>query len=140
MAEGFLRSLYGDLYEASSAGLRPSRVNRTATLVMREAGIDISGHRSKSAGEFASKHFDLLVTLCDEAACVPGGLLPRATRYLHKAFPDPAAFHGGEEEVLAAYRDIRDQIGSWIRDEFGHGGSLRKPELPPPAPTDLQKT
>jgi arsenate reductase len=142
MAEGFLRALYGESYEAASAGLRPFRLSRTATLVMGEAGIDISAHRSKSVGELGGGEFDLVVTLCDEAACVPRHLLPHGARYLHHAFPDPAAVTGEGEEVLAAYRDIRDRIGAWIREEFGPGG--RAPvDGPPPgprSPPDLQKT
>jgi arsenate reductase len=122
MAEGFLRALYGERFEAASAGLRPSRVSRTAIRVMAEAGIDISSHRSKSLGELEGRAFDLVVTLCDEAACVPRALLPEGYRYLHREFPDPAALGGSGEEVLAGYRDVRDRIGAWIREEFGPGG------------------
>jgi arsenate reductase len=141
MAEGFLHALYGDLFEASSAGLRPFRLSRTATRIMNEIGIDISGHRSKSIEEFAGTAFDIVVTVCDEAACVPRHLLPRGETYLHVAFPDPGALAGNEEEVLAGYRRIRDQIRIWIRDAFGPGGSFRKEDLPgSPTPPDLQKT
>jgi arsenate reductase len=141
MAEGFLRALYGDAYEAASAGLRSFRVSRTAIRVMREAGIDISGHRSKPVREYAGTRFDLVVTLCDEAACSPGDLLPPAGQYLHMAFPDPAAFSGDEQEVLAAYRDVRDRIGSWIKEQFGPGGSLgRSDPMHHSRDPDLQKT
>lgn len=122
MAEALLGSLPGDRYEASSAGLRPSTVSRTAIRVMAEAGIDISACRSKSVGELAGERFDVLVTLCYEAACAPASALPRAERHLHRTFPDPAAFRGDEEEVLAAYRDLRDRMAAWILDEFGRGG------------------
>ena len=122
IAEGFLRALYGDTWEAASAGLESFRVSRTATRVMKEAGIDISAHRSKSVGELAGDRFDLVVTLCDEVSCTPRHLLPQGARYLHRAFADPATFQGDEQEVLAAYRAVRDQIGSWIREQFGQGG------------------
>ena len=141
MAEGFLRALYREACEAASAGLQSFRVSSTAIRVMREAGIDISSHRSKSLSELSGTQFDLVISLCEEAACTPKPLLPGAKQYLHKAFPDPATFRGDEEEVLAAYRDVRDRIGSWIRDEFGPGGSLRETDPPcSPPPPDLQKT
>ncbi len=95
--------------------------------------IDISAHRSKSIGELAGDRFDLVVSLCDEVSCTPRHLLPQGTRYLHKAFPDPGSFKGDEQEVLAAYRDVRDRIESWIREEFGPGsqpGGGRTPETP----------
>jgi arsenate reductase len=100
MAEGFLRALYGDTCEAASAGLRSFRVSRTAIRVMKESGIDISAHRSKSIGELSGTGFDLIVRLCDEAACTPRPLLPQGARYLHKAFPDPGTFQGDEQESL----------------------------------------
>src|SRR5512136_321605 len=141
MAEGFLRALYGDLYEAASAGLRPSVVSSIAIRVMGEAGIDISSHRSKSLDEFSGEHLDLVVTLCDDASCVRDALLPDAGRYLHRVFPDPAAFAVSEEEVLAAHRDVRDRIGEWIREEFGPERTVRgSGRTPLPPPPDLQKT
>jgi len=142
MAEGFLRALYGESYEAASAGLRPFRLSRTATRVMGEAGVDIAGHRSKSVGELAGTRFDLVVTLCDEAGCVPRHLLPVGDRYLHKGFPDPAASSGSEEEVLATYRDVRDRIRAWIGEEFrpaattGHGPDA--PLAGPGSPKDVK--
>jgi arsenate reductase len=141
MAEGFLRALYGDRYQASSAGLRPSVVSRTATRVMGEVGIDISSHRSKPLSEFSGGHLDLVVTLCDEASCLPADRLPPAGQYLHLLFPDPTSFTGDETEVLAAYRGVRDRIGEWIREEFGRGEHSGGPdETRPASPPDLQKT
>ncbi|MDD1669745.1 MAG: arsenate reductase ArsC [Methanomicrobiales archaeon] len=141
MAEGYLRALYGDLYQASSAGLRPSVVSRTAIRVMGEEGIDISSHRSKSLSEFSGGPQDLVVTLCDEASSLPAGLLPPAGRYLHRSFSDPVSFTGNEGEVLAAYRDVRDRIGDWIREEFGPGAAPGEGTRSGPLhPSDLQKT
>ena len=143
MAEGYLRALYGSTYEAASAGLSSSRLSRSAVRVMAEAGIDISSHRSKPVGEFAAAEFDVVATLCDEAGCMPRSLLPSARRYLHWSFPDPAGFTGTGEEVLAGYREIRDRIGAWVREEFGPGGTrtLRgdDPSLPGPvSPKDVK--
>jgi arsenate reductase len=127
MAEGFLRALFDGSYEAASAGLAASQVSRTAIRVMAEAGIDISSHHSKPVGAFAGEEFDVVATLCDEAACTPRHLLPGARLHLHRAFPDPAGFTGGEEEVLAAYRDVRDRIGAWVREEFRPAGTRALP-------------
>jgi arsenate reductase (thioredoxin) len=138
MAEALLNALSGDRYEASSAGLKPSTVSRIAIRVMAEAGIDISAHRSKSVGELAGERFDILVTLCDEAACAPASALPRAESYLHRTFPDPAAFRGDEEVVLEAYRDLRDRMAAWIRGEFGQYDTPRETDPGPPGPASPQ--
>jgi arsenate reductase len=141
MAEGFLRALNGDTCEATSAGLRSFRVSRTAIRVMKEAGIDISAHRSKPVSEYEGTHFDLVVSLCGEAACIPRSLLPPGDEYLHTEFPDPENFRGDEEEILEAYRDVRDRIASWITEQFGPGGSRGKTDPSSPTATpDLQKT
>ncbi|MBU6424512.1 MAG: arsenate reductase ArsC, partial [Chloroflexi bacterium] len=88
IAEGLLRSLAGDRFDVASAGLAPGSVRPEAIAVMREIGIDISGHRSKAADEYAGQEFDLVVTTCDEAkeACP---LFPGAKRMLHWSIPDP---------------------------------------------------
>jgi len=140
MAEGFLRALHADTCDAASAGLRAFRVSQTAIRVMKEAGIDISAQRSKSIGDLAGARFDLVVTLCDEAACIPPSLLPPGDEYLHKVFPDPGNFRGNEEEILAAYRDVRDRMAVWIGEQFGPGSPTevdRSSRSPAP---DLQKT
>ena len=84
---------------------------------MREIGIDISGHRSKSVDEFAGQAFDYVVTVCDNARdncpVFPGG-----TSRLHWSFEDPAAVQGSETERLAAFRRIRDQIHERVRTFF----------------------
>lgn len=139
MAEGFLRALYGDSYDAASAGLRSSRVSRTATRVMKEAGIDISAQQSKSSADLEGERFDLVVTLCDEAACIPRALLPTGNEYLHQEFPDPSNFRGDEEEILAACRDLREQIESWIRGQFGPGVTGEDRPLVPPGPSGSPK-
>ena len=118
MAEGILRTLYGDRYEAYSAGTQPTKVNPYAIKVMSEIGIDISNHRSKSAEEFRGKEFDYVVTVCDNAkeACpfFPGG-----KTYLHKGFKDPSEFKGNENEIVAEFQRVRDEIKRWIEETFG---------------------
>ncbi|MCR4432690.1 MAG: arsenate reductase ArsC [Caldiserica bacterium] len=113
MAEGYLKKRYGEYFEAYSAGTEPTSVHPLAVRVMREMGIDISEHRSKSVREFLNHHFDLVITVCDSAreACP---FFPGAKKYIHAGFPDPAIIEGTEEEKLAAFREVRDQIISWI--------------------------
>ena len=109
MAEGILRNLAGDRFAVASAGVAPKKVRPEAVKVMDEIGIDISSHRSKSLDEFLSDRFDYIITVCDNAneSCpvFPG----HATR-IHWSFDDPAGVEGTEEERLAAFRAIRDQI------------------------------
>jgi len=117
MAEGLLRSLYGDSYESYSAGVHPTKVHPFAEEVMKEIGINISKQFSKSIKKFINKKFDCVVTVCDKAqeSCP---FFPGARKIMHKSFQDPAQFHGSKEEVLNAFRSVRDEISSWIKDEF----------------------
>lgn len=119
MAEGFLKSLYKDRYEAFSAGVEPTYVHPYAIKVMDEVGIDISNHRSKSVYEFAKRDMDLAITVCDKARenCP---FFP-AKKILNKPFSDPAAFRGSENEKLDEFRRIRDEIKTWIEQFFGTG-------------------
>ena len=118
MAEGLLRALAGDRFEAGSAGTEKTAVNPLATRAMAERGIDISGHTSKRYSELAPETWDYLVTVCDDAneRCpwVPGSV----TR-LHWSFPDPSRAAGTEAERLAVFRRVRDQIeerlAAWLR-------------------------
>jgi arsenate reductase len=114
MAEGLLRHDAGDRFEVASAGTQATRVRPEAIAVMHEIGIDISGHRSKSVDELAGDSFDLVITVCDSAreTCP---VYPGHARRLHRAFEDPAAVSGSEEERLAAFRRVRDEIRAWLR-------------------------
>ncbi len=114
MAEGLLRHEGGSDYEVFSAGTKPSSVRPEAIAVMRELGIDISGHRSKSVDEFAGQAFDYVITVCDNArdACP---IFPGGTVRLHWSLEDPAAAEGTEEERLAAFRCIRDQLHERVK-------------------------
>lgn len=113
MAEGLLRHLAGDRFEVCSAGAKPSSVRPEAVAVMKEVGIDISGNRSKHVDEFAGEAFDYVLTVCDNAkeTCP---LYPGHTNRLHQSFEDPALVQGSEEERLAAFRRVRDQIRHYL--------------------------
>ena len=114
MAEGLFRQAAGDRYQVFSAGTKPSGVRPEAIAVMREIGIDISGHRSKSIDEFLGQKLDLVITVCDNAneSCP---VFPGRTRRLHWPFEDPAAVVGSEEQRIAAFRATRDQIHQRIK-------------------------
>ena len=119
MAEGMFRHEGGGKYEIFSAGTKPTSVRPEAIAVMRELGIDISGHRSKSVDEFAGQTFDYVVTVCDNARdnCP---IFPGATERLHWSFEDPAAVEGNETERLAAFRRIRDQLHERVKNFVGY--------------------
>jgi arsenate reductase len=114
MGEGLFRHEGGAGYQVFSAGTKPSAVRPEAIAVMREIGIDISGHRSKSVDEFSGQSFDYVVTVCDNArdACP---VFPAGTARIHWSFEDPAAVEGSESERLAAFRRIRGQIHERVR-------------------------
>jgi arsenate reductase len=118
IAEGFLNTLYPDRYEAYSAGTEPTVVNPYAIQVMKEVGIDISSHRSKGVREFLCMDIDYVITVCDYArqTCP---LFTGGKEVIHKGFEDPAAFNGGEDDKLAVFRRLRDEILSWIKERFG---------------------
>jgi arsenate reductase len=115
MAEGLLRRRIGDRYEVFSAGTKPTSVRPEAIAVMREIGIDISGHRSKSVDEFAGREFAFAITVCDNAkeSCP---VFPGKTQRVHWSFQDPAAVQGSEEDRRAAFRRVRDEIAARIED------------------------
>ena len=114
IAEGLLRHDAGDRFEVESAGTRPGRVRPEAIAVMKEIGIDISGHRSKSVDEFASQKFDYVLTVCNNAkeSCP---IFPGHTNRIHKSFEDPAALEGTGEERLALFRRVRDEIREYLK-------------------------
>jgi arsenate reductase len=109
MAEGLLRHDGGDLFEVSSAGTHPGHVRPEAIAAMRELGIDITNHRSKSVDEFTDKEFDYVITVCDNARehCP---VFPGAAQRIHWSFDDPAAALGDEAARLAEFRRVRDEI------------------------------
>jgi len=114
MAEGLLRHDSGDRFDVESAGTLPSLVRPEAIAAMRELGIDISSHRSKSVDEFAAQRFDYVLTVCDHAreTCP---IYPGHAGRFHHSFDDPAAVEGSEEERLAEFRRVRDEIRDYLR-------------------------
>jgi len=110
LAEGILRAAAGDLFEIASAGSKPvGYVHPKAIAVMKEAGIDISTHTSKHMNEFLDRHVNTVITVCGNAeqACP---IFPGQVNRYHWGFEDPAHATGSEEEVLAVFRRVRDQI------------------------------
>ena len=110
MAEAWLRKYASDRFEVYSAGLEPSVVNPLTIQVMQEAGVDLSGAYSKSLYEFIGKlHFGYLITVCSKAEekCP---IFPGMGVRLHWPFDDPAAFVGTQQEKLAFFRQVRDEI------------------------------
>jgi arsenate reductase len=109
MAEGLMNHDLAGKVKAFSAGVRPSRVNPRAIQVMAELGIDISQHRSKSVDDLKGEQFDLVITVCDNAAkqCP---MFPGQAEILHVGFPDPATATGTEAEILAVFRAVRDDL------------------------------
>jgi arsenate reductase len=113
MAEGLLRADFGNEFTVESAGTRATEVRPEAIAVMQEIGIDISGHRSKVVDVFADEAFDAVLTVCDSAreACP---IYPGHGRRVHHSFTDPAAASGSEEDRLAAFRRVRDEIRDFL--------------------------
>lgn len=113
MAEGLLRSALGDKFEVFSAGTKPTSVRPEAIDVMREVGVDISGHPSKSVDEFLGQEFRYVITVCDNAkeSCP---VFPGRAKRIHWSFEDPAVVEGAEEERKAVFRRIRDEIAERV--------------------------
>jgi len=113
MAEGWAKALKGSSIEAYSAGVDPKALHPLAVKVMAEAGVDISRQQSKHVRVLKDIPFDYVVTVCNNAreSCP---LFPGKTKIVHRDFEDPAAAKGSEEEVLAVFRRVRDQIRAFI--------------------------
>jgi arsenate reductase (thioredoxin) len=120
MAEGWARHMHPGKIQARSAGLEKHGLNERAVAVMAEAGVDISHQYSKTIEELAERSFYYVITVCDHAheSCP---LFPGATTVVHVGFPDPPrlareiAEHGGDEQqILACYRRVRDEIRDWV--------------------------
>jgi arsenate reductase len=115
IAEGWARHLKSDIIEAYSAGIRPIGVNSNAIKVMAEAGVDILGQTSKGVDELVGVDFDYVVTVCDNAReqCP---VFPGRAKLFHKAFDDPYFATGSEEEIMAEFRRVRDQIKAFVEE------------------------
>jgi len=125
MAEGYLRHVAGDRFEAMSAGIEPKGLNPLAVEAMQEIGIDISHQQSKDVVTLLGQHVPYIVTVCDNAKerCP---IFPGAWKFLHWSFLDPAAATGTHEERLSVFRRIRDEIIEHIDREFVEGDMSRK--------------
>lgn len=114
MAEGLLRHMAGERFDVESAGTEETRVRPLAIRAMDEIGIDISSHTSKTLDRFIDESWDYVITVCDSAndSCpsFPGG-----RRRLHWSFDDPSSATGSDEERLAVFRRVRDEIRERLR-------------------------
>lgn len=115
MAEGLFRHDAGHAFEVESAGTKPGPVRPEAIKAMKEVGIDISGHRSKHVDEFDGHRFDYVLTVCDNAkeSCP---VFMGAVKRLHHSFEDPPPPSAGtEEERMAIFRRVRDELREYFR-------------------------
>ena len=123
MAEGLLRHMSGDRFEVMSAGTEATHVRPLAIRAMGEVGVDISAQESETLGRYLRESFDYVITVCDDAneACP---FFPGAANRLHWSFEDPSRAEGSEEERLAVFRSVRDQIRDRMQAELmdGRGG------------------
>lgn len=113
IAEGLLRHKGADRFEAHSAGTHPIGLNPLAVSVMRQAGIDISHHRSKPVEDYAGRHFDIVITVCDQAkeACP---YFPGDVERIHWSIPDPSSVEGDDKTRQEAFRKARDELDQRI--------------------------
>jgi arsenate reductase (thioredoxin) len=117
MAEGLLRHFGGDRFEVESAGTEQTHVRPLAIRAMEEIEIDISGQSSKTLERFIEEPWDWVITVCDQAneSCP---LFPGGAQRLHWSFEDPSAATGSEEDRLAVFRRVREEILERIRTEL----------------------
>ena len=115
MAEGLLRAMADDRFEVASAGTEATRVHPLALRVMDERGVDLRGHASKTLDRFLHEPWDYVITVCDNAKenCP---FFPSNAKKFHHNFSDPAKAVGTDEEVMAAFRSVRDSIKEFSND------------------------
>jgi arsenate reductase len=111
MMEGYLRTKYGDRYEAFSAGTEPSIISPYAIAVMAEIGVDISGQISKSLKGIKEDEMDLVITVCP--------VFSWAKKIVRQNFSDPGLLRGSDEDILIGFRKLRNDIVKWIDEKFG---------------------
>jgi arsenate reductase len=121
MAEGLLRDLGGDRFEAMSAGTEATHVRPLAVRAMEEIGVDISSQESKTLDRYLHESFDYVITVCDDAneACP---FFPGAQSRLHWSLEDPSKAEGSEEERLAVFGRVRDGLRDRLQAELLNGG------------------
>lgn len=122
MAEGWARHLQADRIDAWSAGIETHGLNPRAVEVMKESGVDISGHRSKNVNDLLDIDFDYVVTVCDHAAeTCP--VFPGKAKVVHQGFDDPprlAKKLESDDEIIEIYRRVRDEIRNFIQELPGN--------------------
>lgn len=119
MGEGILRSLAGDVLDARSAGSRPAGyVHPVAIEVMREIGIDISGHESKSFDGFLNQPVHTVITVCGNVDQVCP-VFPGQVEHIHHGFDDPAHAEGSPDEIRETFRRVRDEMTAFLSAQAG---------------------
>lgn len=115
IAEGYLRYFAGDKAHIYSAGIETHGVNPRAVQVMKEEGIDLSGHTSNNIDEYTGVDFDYVITVCDNAreSCP---YFPTSAKKFHYNFPDPAKAQGSEQEIMHQFRVVRQLIRDYCSD------------------------
>jgi len=120
MAEGLLRDDAGERFAVESAGIVPGAVRPEAIVVMKELGIDISAHRSKSVDEFEGQQFDYVITVCDNARETCPVFFGTAEK-LHHSFEDPPPpLVGTDADRIIIFRRVRDELRAYLRDFSSH--------------------
>lgn len=141
-AEALLRHIYGDKYESFSAGTNPTKINPLAIKALSEIGIDATKQHSKSLDEFIETEIDLVIAVCQNSAktlctlcsspitknrpLIINAKLHKTKNYIVHGFEDPSEVEGTEEEKIAAFRKIRDQIRAWITENFSDAKILNQ--------------
>jgi arsenate reductase len=125
MAEGYLRHAAGDDFEALSAGVEPKGLNPLAVQAMSEIGVDITPQKSKDVREFLGQAVPYVITVCDNAKqrCP---IFPHTYKFLHWNLEDPAEATGSQEEKLAVFRRVRDEIRQRIEWELLKPAAIEK--------------
>ncbi|MDQ3691860.1 MAG: arsenate reductase ArsC [Chloroflexota bacterium] len=134
MAEGMLRAWGGDKFEPFSAGTDPGEIRPEAITVMDEIAIDIRGQRSKGLDEFAGQEFEWLITVCDRARTECSNI-PGVANPAHWGIEDPSAGEGTDEERLAVFREVRDDIRNRMHIFIL---AASRDDVPRPTPTAVQ--
>ena len=118
IAEAFLNKLGGNEFEAESAGLESGTLNSFVVEAMKETGIDISKNQTKDVFDFfkQGRHFDYVITVCDEASGEKCPFFPGMVARIHWSFPDPSSFEGTQEEKMVKVRAVRDSIRNKIEE------------------------
>lgn len=118
MAEAFLKQLAGDRFEVESAGLEPGTLNPIVVESMKEAGIDISGNKTKDVFDFfkQGKSFSYVIAVCDEASAEKCPFFPSQKEKINWSFPDPSKFEGTHDEKRARVRKLRDEIKQKVQE------------------------